>query len=230
MNPMRDYRDAKAMARTLRAALAAKSIKITIAESLELTAKSHGAADWNTMAALIRQAAAPTPTPGPPLRPQATERPVTSRVTFSARLEASLYRAVASATGRKHQYTTLEHLLWALVDDSDAAAVMRACWVDLAKLERDLRRYLDEDLKELVTQEDTPPAPTAGFHRVVQRAMIHIQASGGGYATGANLLVAIFSETESHACAFLRGQGMTREAAVEFIVKNSGRQAGTAAA
>src|SRR5579872_1201853 len=109
---MRDFRDAKAMARTLRAALAAKSIKITIAESLELTARSLGAPDWNTLAAAIRRVEHPEVAPAPIEPPRAPEPPAVGtsprRTTFSPELEASLYRAVSFAKRRQHQYTTLE--------------------------------------------------------------------------------------------------------------------------
>src|SRR6266480_904937 len=112
--------------------------------------------------------------------------------TFSQSLEQSLHRALAIANERHHQYATLEHLLLSLIDDSDAAAVMRACSVDLDK-------------------------PTAGFQRVIQRAVIHVQSSGREEVTGANVLIAIFAERESHAAYFLQEQDMTRYDAVNYI-------------
>ncbi|HLY79930.1 MAG TPA: glyoxalase superfamily protein, partial [Caulobacteraceae bacterium] len=218
---MRDFRDAKAMAKTFRAALAAKGLKISVGESLELTAKALGAADWNTLSAAIRAARSETaaepalaerpPDPSPP-----ADRPRRGTY-FSAALEATLHRAVGLAEARKHSYTTLEHLLLALTDDVDAAAVLEACRVDLARLRTDLTRYVEDELRLPAVNEDLPTAPTAGFHRVVQRAVIHVQSSGRGVVTGANILVAVFSEAESHACAFLTMQDATRSDAVNFI-------------
>jgi ATP-dependent Clp protease ATP-binding subunit ClpA len=137
---------------------------------------------------------------------------------FSTALEATLHRSVGLAVARKHSYTTLEHLLLALTDDPDASAVLAACKVDLARLKRTLIRYIDDELLSLVQkEEDGQQAPTAGFHRVVQRAAIHVQSSGRSQVTGANILVAMFSEAESHARFFLSEQGMTRHDAVNFI-------------
>jgi ATP-dependent Clp protease ATP-binding subunit ClpA len=134
--------------------------------------------------------------------------------TFSRNLEQSLHRALALANERHHEYTTLEHLLLALVDDQDAAAVMRACNVDVEKLRRNLASYVESELEELVTDSSEDSKPTAGFQRVVQRATIHVQSSGGEEVTGANMLVAIFAERESHAAYFLQERDMTRYDAV----------------
>jgi hypothetical protein len=223
---MRDYRDAKAMAQTIRAALAAKGPKITIGESLELIAKAFGFGDWNTLAATIKAAPkdaadppAPSPeppSPSPPLVADPPPRRTGQR--FSPNLEATLHRSVAFADARRHQYTTLEHLLLALADDADAAEVMEACQVDLSALRSGLTHYIDEDLKGLVMPQPAEQAgPTAGFHRVIQRAVIHVQSSGREAVTGANVLVAIFSEQESRAYHLLAEQGMTRFDAVNFI-------------
>jgi len=293
---MRDFRDAKAMAQTLRAALAAKGVKITVGESLELIAKAFGAADWNTLAAAIKTAeteAADEPSPaGPSLdddaqldrvavaigwpnwgaivaalrtllprgaprdddagagdafavaaSPDRDERGVLplrralsaeraqprTGTTFSTEMAKSLHRAVGLATERKHGYTTIEHMLLALLDDPDALAVMAACQVDLGALRRMLVEHVDDDLRELTETGDREnPAPTAGFHRVVQRSVVHVQSAGRPEVTGANLLVAIFSERESHACAFLLGQKMNRRDAVNFIARGV-RKGGAAA-
>jgi hypothetical protein len=318
---MRDFRDAKAMAKTIRAALAAKGVKVTVAESLELTAKAFGAADWNTLSAAIRSAEPETaeplaPPPGnvaaldriaaglgwtdwdalidalrtvspdqpgrraprdrgaPPLAPppgnlamdrlavrlgwidwealaaalrtvspdQPGRRAPASGATttapaaragasFSSALQATLHRSVALAAERKHGYNTLEHLLLALIDDPDAAAVMNACAADLVALRATLMRYVDEDLKQLTKTGDLgvgDPEPTAGFHRVVQRAVIHVQSAGRHEVTGANVLVAIFSERESHAAYFLQRQKMNRWDAVNFIAHGI-RKGGAAA-
>ncbi len=137
--------------------------------------------------------------------------------TFSRSLEQSLHRALALANEHRHEYATLEHLLLALVDDQDAAAVMRACNVDIEKLRRSLIAYVDSELENLVTEGSEDSKPTAGFQRVIQRAVIHVQSSGREEVTGANVLVAIFAERESHAAYFLQEQEMTRYDAVNYI-------------
>src|SRR5213083_2079370 len=137
--------------------------------------------------------------------------------TFSRNLEQSLHRALALANERHHEYATLEHLLLALIDDQDSAAVMRACNVDLDKLRRSLTAYLESELENLVSDGNEDSKPTAGFQRVIQRAVIHVQSSGREEVTGANVLVAIFAERESHAAYFLQEQDMTRYDAVNYI-------------
>ena len=136
---------------------------------------------------------------------------------LSRNLEQTLHRALSFASDRKHEYATLEHLLLGLIDDQDAAAVLRACGVDVDKLRTDLSEFLDKDLAGLATDRQGDPKPTAGFQRVVQRAAIHVQSSGRDEVTGANVLVALFSERESHAVYFLQLQDMTRLDAVNFI-------------
>jgi ATP-dependent Clp protease ATP-binding subunit ClpA len=137
--------------------------------------------------------------------------------TFSRNLEQSLHRALALANERHHEYATLEHLLLTLVDDPDAAIVMRACNVDIEKLRRGLVTYVDSELEKLVTDGSEDSKPTAGFQRTIQRATIHVQSSGREEVTGAHVLVAIFAERESHAAYFLQEQEMTRYDAVNFI-------------
>ena len=136
---------------------------------------------------------------------------------LSRNLEQTLHRALSYASERKHEYATLEHLLLGLAEDSDAATVLRACGVDLDRLRSDLVEFLDKDLAGLATDRPGDPKPTAGFQRVVQRAAIHVQSSGRDEVTGANVLVALFSERESHAVYFLQTQDMTRLDAVNFI-------------
>ncbi|RMF35472.1 MAG: ATP-dependent Clp protease ATP-binding subunit ClpA [Alphaproteobacteria bacterium] len=137
---------------------------------------------------------------------------------FSKPLEAAIHNALALANSRRHELATLEHLLLALIDDPDAARVMRACGVDLEELRKTLTRFIDEELDALVSQlENSEAAPTTGFQRVIQRAAIHVQSSGRTEVTGANVLVAIFAERESHAAYFLQEQDMTRYDAVNFI-------------
>jgi ATP-dependent Clp protease ATP-binding subunit ClpA len=136
---------------------------------------------------------------------------------FSRNLEQSLHRALSVANERHHEYATLEHLLLSLLDDQDAAAVMRACSVDTEVLKKNLLEYIDQELENLVTDGHDDAKPTAGFQRVIQRAVIHVQSSGREEVTGANVLVAIFAERESHAAYFLQEQDMTRYDAVNYI-------------
>src|ERR1700760_1950122 len=148
--------------------------------------------------------------------------------TFSRSLEQSLHRALGLANERHHEYATLEHLLLALIDDQDAAAVMRACNVDLDKLRRNLVAYIESELENLVTDGGEDSKPTAGFQRVIQRAVIHVQSSGREEVTGANVLVAIFAERESHAAYFLQEQEMTRYDAVNYISHGIAKRPGLA--
>ncbi|TWG99080.1 ATP-dependent Clp protease ATP-binding subunit ClpA [Mesorhizobium sp. J18] len=136
---------------------------------------------------------------------------------FSQGLERALHQALTYANERHHEYATLEHLLLALIDDADAGAVMRACNVDLEELRRTVLNYVDTELDNLVTGYDEDSKPTAGFQRVIQRAVIHVQSSGREEVSGANVLVAIFAERESHAAYFLQEQQMTRYDAVNYI-------------
>ena len=136
---------------------------------------------------------------------------------FSPLLEETIHRALTYASERKHELATLEHLLLALIDDKDAAAVMTACDVDLETLRTDVTQYLDDDLESLIVEDFEESRPTAGFHRVIQRAVIHVQSSGREEVTGANALVALFAERESHAVYFLQERDMTRYDAVNYI-------------
>jgi hypothetical protein len=222
---MRDFRHAKAMARTLRAALAARGIKITVSQSLELIAEAFGMADWNTLSATIgAEAARRRNDTSPPQLPTAG-----SGFLFPPALESILQPALAHASQRKHQYATLEHLLLALTDDAHASAVMKACKVDLDALEEHLVSYIDKDLKRLII-DDGESRPTAAFQRVVQRAVIHVQSSGRAEVNGANLLVAMFSEHESPAVRFLQEQEMTRSDAINYLSDGITKGGGHAAA
>jgi ATP-dependent Clp protease ATP-binding subunit ClpA len=137
---------------------------------------------------------------------------------FSNTLEEAIHRALGLANARRHELATLEHLLLALVDEVEAARVMRACGVDLEELRRSLTKFIDDELEALVSDVDgSEAAPTTGFQRVIQRAAIHVQSSGRSEVTGANVLVAIFAERESHAAFFLQEQDMTRYDAVNYI-------------
>jgi Glyoxalase superfamily protein/Clp amino terminal domain, pathogenicity island component len=177
---MRDFRDAKAMAHTLRAALVTKGLKVTVSESLELIAQAFAVADWNTLSAAIQAGAVgPGNNASPPMFPRT----------------ATLHRALAYATERKHPYETLEHLLLALIDDVDASAVMKACKVDLGVLKLKLTHYIDNDLKPREIDNGGEPKRSAGFQRVLQRADHYAEGRGRDW-TGAELLLAIIAEGE----------------------------------
>ncbi|HEX3943922.1 MAG TPA: ATP-dependent Clp protease ATP-binding subunit ClpA [Rhizomicrobium sp.] len=136
---------------------------------------------------------------------------------LSRSLEQALHRAIKLASDRHHEYATLEHLLLALIDDGDAQQVMKACNVNFDALRTSLRKYVDEELVTLVIEDGEDAKPTTGFQRVVQRAVLHVQNSGRDEVTGANVLVALFTERESHAVFFLQEQNMTRLDAVSYI-------------
>ncbi|MEO3999778.1 ATP-dependent Clp protease ATP-binding subunit ClpA [Mesorhizobium sp. CAU 1732] len=146
---------------------------------------------------------------------------------FSQGLERALHQALTFANERHHEYATLEHLLLALLDDTDAAAVMRACNVNLDDLKQTVLSYIDTELDNLVTGYDEDSKPTAGFQRVIQRAVIHVQSSGREEVSGANVLVAIFAERESHAAYFLQEQQMTRYDAVNYISHGIAKRPGS---
>src|SRR3954452_21404315 len=146
---------------------------------------------------------------------------------FSSTLEAAIHNALGQANQRKHELATLEHLLLALIDEPDAARVMKACGVDLDKLRKTIIAFLDEELDALISDIDGSEAsPTTGFQRVIQRAAIHVQSSGRSEVTGANVLVAIFAERESHAAYFLQEQDMTGYDAVNYISHGIAKRAG----
>ncbi len=136
---------------------------------------------------------------------------------LSRNLEQTLHRALSLATERQHEYATLEHLLLSLTDDQDAIAVLKACGVDLEQLAMDVASFIDSELDDIRSDRAAEPKPTAGFQRVVQRAVIHVQSSGREEVTGANVLVALFSERESHAVYFLQMHEMSRLDAVNYI-------------
>ncbi|MEQ8179742.1 MAG: ATP-dependent Clp protease ATP-binding subunit ClpA [Amphiplicatus sp.] len=149
---------------------------------------------------------------------------------FSRNLDQALHRAIALATEREHELATLEHLLLALTEDQDAAAVMRACNVDIDLLRRHLYEFVENDLANLKLENGEQAKPTASFQRVIQRAVIHVQSSGREEVTGANVLVALFAERESHAAHFLQQQDMTRFDAVNYISHGLAKRPGEQAA
>jgi len=142
---------------------------------------------------------------------------------FARELEQTLHNALTAASSRRHEYATLEHLLLALIDDDHAAKVMGACGVDLSELKDAVTLYLDTELDALKVEGSSDPSPTSGFQRVVQRAILHVQSSGRDEVTGANVLVALFSERESYAVFFLQQQDMSRLDAVSFISHGVGK-------
>ncbi len=147
---------------------------------------------------------------------------------FSRSLDEALHRAIALATERDHELATLEHLLLALTEDRDAAAVMRACNVDIDLLSRQLYEFIENELANLKLESEEQAKPTASFQRVIQRAVIHVQSSGREEVTGANVLVALFAERESHAAHFLQDQDMTRFDAVNYISHGLAKRPGEA--
>lgn len=202
---MRDFRDAKAMARTLRASLASKGLKISVAESLELTAELFGLADWNTLAAAIRC--------GPPASDTASAQPPRASIKwpsgFTRELDLTLDRALTYAKARKHEFATLEHLLLALLDDPDASEVMKASEVDLEALRRTTVSYIDDKLSTWVMiRDERDTTPTVAFRRVVHRATVR---SLKRETSGLDVLATMFSETASPAVWLLSEQGMTGE-------------------
>ena len=142
---------------------------------------------------------------------------------FARDLEQTLHNALGEASKRRHEYATLEHLLMALIDDAHASQVMTACGVDRDELKSTVKHYLDSELTALVADSATDPTPTSGFQRVVQRAILHVQSSGRDEVTGANVLVALFSERESYAVYFLQQQDMSRLDAVTYISHGVGK-------
>src|SRR3979490_567276 len=149
---------------------------------------------------------------------------------LSKNLEKSLHRAFGLAGERRHEDATLEHLSVACRQEDDAVPVLKACGVDTDRLRHDLETFIDNRLKGIITQNPSEPLPTAGFQRVVQRAAVHVQSSGRKEVTGANVLVALFSERDSHAVSFLENQGMTRLDAVDYISHGKAKVPGRARA
>ena len=136
---------------------------------------------------------------------------------LSKSLEITLHRALALAKKYRHEYATLEHLLYALMDDQDASSVVRGCGIDTATIKKQVLAFLENELNSLVVEELEEARPTAGFQRVIHRAAIHVQSAGKSEVSGANVLVALFSERDSHAVYFLQEQELTRLDVVNYI-------------
>src|SRR5690606_31041517 len=132
-------------------------------------------------------------------------------------LEVSLHMAFVEARQKRHEFITVEHLLLTLIDNPSAAEVLRACAADIDTLRKELTDFIGEHTPTVGGTEEIETQPTLGFQRVIQRAILHVQSSGKKQATGANVLVAIFGEKDSHAVYFLQRQGITRLDVVNFI-------------
>jgi hypothetical protein len=212
---MRDFRDAKSMAQTLREALAAKHHKITVGESLELIARLFGVADWNTLSALIKDSDPGAKTTGVSGRSGGLE--------FTPTTKAALHRAVGAAQERGQTEVTVEHLLLALTEDPDATATMETCAVDPA-----IVRKLLSSSGELGSVSDRGEGaeefsgPSPAFQRVVRRAILDAAASGRENITGTHLLAAILAEPEGAAVRIVQEHAPGLSAAV----KNAGRRTG----
>ncbi|MFQ6021498.1 MAG: ATP-dependent Clp protease ATP-binding subunit ClpA [Acidiferrobacterales bacterium] len=136
---------------------------------------------------------------------------------LSSELETSLNAAFQGAREKRHEYITVEHLLNALLDNPTAARVLRACGGDIGELRRNLNEFLEENVPTLPAGSEIDTHPTLGFQRVIQRAVLHVQGAGKREVTGANVLVAILAEKESHAVYFLYKQNITRFDVVNYI-------------
>eukprot|EP00906_Rhabdomonas_costata_P008171 RCo011649 len=132
-------------------------------------------------------------------------------------LEVSLHMAFVEARQKRHEFITVEHLLLALIDNPSAADALRACGAKNDALRKDLTNFINEHTPTVSGDEDIDTQPTLGFQRVIQRAILHVQSSGKKEVNGANVLVAIYGEKDSHAVYFLQKQGITRLDVVNFI-------------
>jgi ATP-dependent Clp protease ATP-binding subunit ClpA len=132
-------------------------------------------------------------------------------------LEVSLHMAFMDARQKRHELITVEHLLLAMIDNPTAAEVLRACGAKFEVLRTELIHYIEEHTPVVGGEDEVDTQPTLGFQRVIQRAMLHVQSSGKKEVTGANVLVAIYGEKDSHAVFFLHQQGITRLDVVNFI-------------
>ena len=216
---MRDFRDAKTMAQTLRATLAAQGLKIIVSQSLELIAKIFGVPDWNTLAAAIHRGAHAS-------GDTASSRPRASTTwpsEFTREFESTLLRAQADANKCEHEFVTLEHLLLALLADADASAAMKASTPDLQPLREQLVTYIEKDLKTLVAVDrEFGATPSVAFRRVVYRAVARVKGLNRK-TTGADVLAAMFDQTDSPAIWLLTEHGITQENIIHFVA-NKDRQ------
>src|SRR6186713_3030589 len=138
-------------------------------------------------------------------------------------LEVSLHMAFVEARQKRHEFITVEHLLLALLDNPTAAEVLRACGANMDELRKNLTQHIAEQTPRIAADREVDTQPTLGFQRVIQRAILHVQSSGKKEVTGANVLVAIFGEKESHAVYFLNQRGVTRLDVVNYIAHGIGK-------
>ncbi|MEQ4574113.1 MAG: Clp protease N-terminal domain-containing protein, partial [Gammaproteobacteria bacterium] len=136
---------------------------------------------------------------------------------FSKDLEQTIGQCYKRAREARHEFMTVEHLLLALLDNPSAQAVLKACGADSVRLHNDLEQAIEASVSRLPEDDGRDTQPTLGFQRVLQRAVYHVQSSGKKEVTGANVLVAIFGEKDSHAVYYLHQQGVTRLDVVNFI-------------
>jgi len=222
---------ARKAANRLREFLAAGGINLKQTHAYEALARTLGYANWNTLQALLNETASPgaaasstladqqaAPADEPPPA-QVVRKPekMEQRLRLSGGLEQALHRAIGLASARHHEYAALEHLLLSLTEEQDAAGALQACGVDLERLRSELTAYVDGSLDQLVGATPGGAKPTTGFQRVVQRAVLHVQGMGGGEVTGARVLVAFFTESESRAVQFLQSQGLNRADVVDYL-------------
>ncbi|MDD2536490.1 MAG: Clp protease N-terminal domain-containing protein, partial [Macromonas bipunctata] len=134
-------------------------------------------------------------------------------------LEVSLHMAFVEARQQRHEFITVEHLLLALLDNPSAAEVLRACAANIDELRKVLSTFIKDNTPQVAGTQEVDTQPTLGFQRVIQRAIMHVQSTGNGKkeVVGANVLVAIFGEKDSHAVYYLHQQGVTRLDVVNFI-------------
>src|SRR5438105_10928130 len=132
-------------------------------------------------------------------------------------LEVSLHMAFVEARQKRHEFITVEHLLLALLDNPTAAEVLRACGGNMDELRKNLTQHIAEQTPRIGAHREGDTQPTLGFQRLIQRAILHVPSSGKKEVTGANVLVAIFGEKDSHAVYFLHQQGVTRLDVVNYI-------------
>ena len=224
---------AKEAVARLREFLAADGINLKQTHAYEALARTLGYANWNTLQASLSatpltEAASPAATVPADKHTTRTGEVVTEPraagkglgVRLSPSLEQSLHRAISLATELHHEHAALEHLLLSLTEDQDAASVLLAVNVNMEHLRKALTDHIDNKLDHLATTEPVTAKPTTGFQRVVQRAILHVQNSGGGEVTGANVVVALFGEPESHAVKDLQQQGVTKLGVVNYIANS----------
>lgn len=210
---MRNFRDAKSMAHTLREALAAKHYKISVGESLELIAHLFGVSDWNTLSATIKKS---------DQEPKQHDRSGNGRGPhFAATTEAALVGALRAASERGQAESKVEHLLLSLTEDPDVMAILRARKIDPAQIRRLLASRI-EMAGAVDRTNTTDPSPSSGFQRVVQRAILNSQTSGEWNITGAHLLLAIFTEQEGTAVEILRETGLNRSHVANALIRPTG--------